>query len=209
MRRKPSETPHRADRQCRRRRRSRRRGGRLRRSRGRRHAAGLRRGLHPTRSPRPRRGPRGDRCGPRRVAGALVLFPDRDRRPASNSDFNAAMAMAHRARFRPDDHPTLVLPEIAKGAGFIDRHAEEAYRSRPTTSYPPAPRGRARRVSHRWSSIGPAPAPRWSTCYRREAGSWQDTRGIIRSTSSTRSRCSSIAARAGPRPSTAATPDGA
>jgi len=72
---------------------------------------------------------------------------------------NYALDTALDAGFTPLITPTLVKPEIMRGTGFLGAHADEIIDV----------------------SAGPLRYAGWSTCYRREAGSYgKDTRGIIR-----------------------------
>jgi len=67
--------------------------------------------------------------------------------------------------------PTLVRPEVMRGTGFLNSHADEIYRLRePDDQYPDFDLGN-----------GPLRYCGWSSCYRREAGAaGKDTSGIIR-----------------------------
>jgi len=81
--------------------------------------------------------------------------------------------------------PALVLPEVMRGAGFIDRHAEEVYRLEADDLYLTGTSEVALAGYHADEIIDLTTGPRryagWSTCFRREAGSYgKDTRGIIR-----------------------------
>ena len=81
--------------------------------------------------------------------------------------------------------PTLVRPEVMAGTGFLGAHAAEVYRLAEDdlwlvgTSEVPLAGMHADEVLD--LSDGPLRYAGWSTCYRREAGSYgKDTRGIIR-----------------------------
>lgn len=98
---------------------------------------------------------------------------------------NAAMAFAIEQGFIPMITPTLVLPEIMRGAGFLDRHGDEVYRLAEDDLYLTGTSEVALAGYHANETIdlrdGPLRYAGWSTCFRREAGSYgKDTRGIIR-----------------------------
>lgn len=82
--------------------------------------------------------------------------------------------------------PTLVLPEIMAGTGFLNAHADEIYRLRePDEQYLVGTSEVALAGMHRDEildlSNGPLRYAGWSSCYRREAGAaGKDTTGIIR-----------------------------
>ena len=81
--------------------------------------------------------------------------------------------------------PVLVRPEVMSGTGFLGAHAEEVYRVEADnlylvgTSEVPLAGYHADEILD--LSGGPRRYAGWSTCFRREAGSYgKDTRGIIR-----------------------------
>ncbi|HEX2301185.1 MAG TPA: serine--tRNA ligase [Pseudonocardiaceae bacterium] len=81
--------------------------------------------------------------------------------------------------------PVLVRPEIMEGTGFLGAHAAEVYRLRDDdlylvgTSEVPLAGYHAEEIVD--LSAGPLRYAGWSSCFRREAGSYgKDTRGIIR-----------------------------
>jgi seryl-tRNA synthetase len=81
--------------------------------------------------------------------------------------------------------PVLVRPEIMEGTGFLGAHAAEVYRLRDDdlylvgTSEVPMAGYHADEILD--LSRGPLRYAGWSSCFRREAGSYgRDTRGIIR-----------------------------
>jgi seryl-tRNA synthetase len=81
--------------------------------------------------------------------------------------------------------PVLVRPEIMEGTGFLGAHAAEVYRLRDDdlylvgTSEVPLAGYHAEEIID--LSHGPLRYAGWSSCFRREAGSYgKDTRGIIR-----------------------------
>jgi seryl-tRNA synthetase len=81
--------------------------------------------------------------------------------------------------------PVLVRPEIMSGTGFLGKHADEVYRVESDdlylvgTSEVPLAGYHAGEILD--LSGGPLRYAGWSSCFRREAGSYgKDTRGIIR-----------------------------
>jgi len=98
---------------------------------------------------------------------------------------NLAIAQAVEAGFTPLITPTLVRPAIMAGAGYLDAHADEVYRLEADDLYLTGTSEVALAGYHAEEildlSDGPKRYAGWSTCYRREAGSYgKDTRGIIR-----------------------------
>ncbi len=98
---------------------------------------------------------------------------------------NMAMQQAVAAGFTMMITPSLVRPEIMEGTGFLGAHATEVYRLREDdlflvgTSEVPLAGYHADEIID--LSGGPRRYAGWSSCYRREAGSYgKDTRGIIR-----------------------------
>jgi seryl-tRNA synthetase len=81
--------------------------------------------------------------------------------------------------------PVLVRPEVMSGTGFLGAHADEIYRLEADdmylvgTSEVPLAGYHANEIID--LSDGPRRYAGWSSCFRREAGSYgKDTRGIIR-----------------------------
>lgn len=81
--------------------------------------------------------------------------------------------------------PVLVRPEVMRGTGFLGAHADEVYRLEADdmylvgTSEVPLAGYHADEILD--LSAGPRRYAGWSSCFRREAGSYgKDTRGIIR-----------------------------
>ena len=78
--------------------------------------------------------------------------------------------------------PTLVRPEIMAGTGFLGQHASEIYQLREDDLYLVGT-SEVPLAGYHADEIITAPQryAGWSSCYRREAGSYgKDTRGIIR-----------------------------
>jgi seryl-tRNA synthetase len=87
--------------------------------------------------------------------------------------------------FTPLITPTLVKPEIMQGTGFLGSHADEIYFLPGDDLYLTGTSEVALAGYHAGEVLdvsgGPIRYAGWSTCYRREAGSYgKDTRGIIR-----------------------------
>ncbi|GLW91981.1 serine--tRNA ligase [Actinokineospora globicatena] len=98
---------------------------------------------------------------------------------------NLAAAQATAAGFTLIIPPVLVRPEIMAGTGFLGAHASEIYRLRDDDLYLVGTSEVALAGYHADEIIDLSAGPRryagWSTCFRREAGSYgKDTRGIIR-----------------------------
>ncbi|WP_347345845.1 serine--tRNA ligase [Microbacterium sp.] len=89
------------------------------------------------------------------------------------------------AGFVPMIPPTLVRAEVMRGTGFLGQHAAEVYRLDEDDLYlvgtSEVPLAGYHMDEILDLSAGPKRYAGWSTCYRREAGSYgKDTRGIIR-----------------------------
>nr|WP_246372024.1 serine--tRNA ligase [Gordonia humi] len=98
---------------------------------------------------------------------------------------NMAAAKATANGFTLMIPPVLVRPEVMQGTGFLGAHADEVYRLEADdmylvgTSEVPLAGYHADEILD--LSDGPKRYAGWSTCFRREAGSYgKDTRGIIR-----------------------------
>lgn len=97
------------------------------------------------------------------------------------------MARDHAMRegFVPVVTPTLVSPAIMRGTGFLGAHSDEVYYLPADDLYLTGTSEVALAGYHEDEILdlsgGPLRYSGWSTCYRREAGSYgKDTRGIIR-----------------------------
>ncbi|MFC5290650.1 serine--tRNA ligase [Actinokineospora guangxiensis] len=97
---------------------------------------------------------------------------------------NMAAAQATAAGFTLMVPPVLVRPEIMAGTGFLGAHASEIYRLEEDDLYLVGTSEVALAGYHADEIIDlrePKRYAGWSTCFRREAGSYgKDTRGIIR-----------------------------
>ncbi|MBN9215449.1 MAG: serine--tRNA ligase [Microbacterium sp. SCN 70-200] len=96
-----------------------------------------------------------------------------------------ALQRAVDAGFIPMIPPTLVRPEIMRGTGFLGQHADEVYKLEEDDLYLVGTSEVPLAGYHMGEILDLASGAKryagWSTCYRREAGSYgKDTRGIIR-----------------------------
>ena len=96
-----------------------------------------------------------------------------------------ALQRAVDAGFIPMIPPTLVRPEVMRGTGFLGQHADEVYKLEADDLYLVGTSEVPLAGYHMGEILdltaGPKRYAGWSTCYRREAGSYgKDTRGIIR-----------------------------
>jgi seryl-tRNA synthetase len=96
-----------------------------------------------------------------------------------------ALDRALAAGFTPLITPTLVSPAIMQGTGFLGAHSDEIYYLPADDLYLTGTSEVALAGFHADEIIDLAAGPKryagWSTCYRREAGSYgKDTRGILR-----------------------------
>ena len=98
---------------------------------------------------------------------------------------NMGLDQAVEAGFTPMITPTLVKPEVMQGTGFLGKHSDEIYYLPADDLYLTGTSEVALAGVHADEIIDLAQGPKryagWSTCYRREAGSYgKDTRGILR-----------------------------
>ncbi|SNY58469.1 serine--tRNA ligase [Paractinoplanes atraurantiacus] len=96
-----------------------------------------------------------------------------------------AIAQAVEHGFVPSITPSLVKPESMEGTGFLGAHASEIYRLEADDLYLVGTSEVALAAYHSNEIIdlesGPERFAGWSSCYRREAGSYgKDVRGILR-----------------------------
>jgi seryl-tRNA synthetase len=96
-----------------------------------------------------------------------------------------AMSQAVAAGFTAMITPALVGPHIMEGTGFLGSHAPEVYRLEADDLYLTGTSEVALAGYHAGEVLDLAAGPKryagWSSCFRREAGSYgKDTRGIIR-----------------------------
>ncbi|WP_405087935.1 serine--tRNA ligase [Microbispora sp. NBC_01389] len=98
---------------------------------------------------------------------------------------NMAIQQAVEAGFTPMITPVLVKPESMQGTGFLGAHASEVYRLEADDLYLVGTSEVPLAAYHSDEILDRAALPMryagWSSCFRREAGSYgKDTRGIIR-----------------------------
>ncbi len=96
-----------------------------------------------------------------------------------------ALRLAVENGFIPMIPPVLVRPEVMAGTGFLGAHADEIYRVEADDLYLVGTSEVPLAGYHSEEIIDLSGGPRryaaWSSCFRREAGSYgKDTRGIIR-----------------------------
>ncbi|WP_347058923.1 serine--tRNA ligase [Blastococcus sp. HT6-30] len=96
-----------------------------------------------------------------------------------------AISRAVAAGFTPVIAPALVKPSAMEGTGFLGEHDEEVYRIERDDLYLVGTSEVALAGMHQNEVLDLSQGPRryagWSSCFRREAGSYgKDTRGIIR-----------------------------
>ena len=96
-----------------------------------------------------------------------------------------AISRAVAAGFTPVIAPALVKPEAMEGTGFLGEHDEEVYRVERDDLYLVGTSEVAIAGMHAQEVLDLSAGPRryagWSSCFRREAGSYgKDTRGIVR-----------------------------
>jgi len=98
--------------------------------------------------------------------------------------FQCALAQAVEVGLTPVITPSLVKPDTMEGTGFLGAHASEVYRLEADDLYLVGT-SEVPLAAYHAGEILDLSEPRryagWSSCYRREAGSYgKDTRGIIR-----------------------------
>ncbi len=98
---------------------------------------------------------------------------------------NLAVTTAARHGFVPMIPPVLVKPEAMEGTGFLGEHADEVYRLEADDLYLVGTAEVPLAAYHSGEILkldgDPLRYVGWSSCFRREAGSYgKDTRGIIR-----------------------------
>jgi seryl-tRNA synthetase len=96
-----------------------------------------------------------------------------------------AIAQAVESGFTPSITPSLVKPESMEGTGFLGAHASEVYRLEADDLYLVGTSEVPLAAYHSGEILdleaGPMRYAGWSSCYRREAGSYgKDVRGILR-----------------------------
>ncbi|WP_243790860.1 serine--tRNA ligase [Saccharopolyspora gloriosae] len=120
-----------------------------------------------------------------KVAGARFYFLTGIGAQLELALLNMAAAQATAAGFTLVVPPVLVRPEIMEGTGFLGAHSTEVYRLEEDDAYLVGTSEVPLAGYHAGEILDLASAPLryagWSTCFRREAGSYgKDTRGVIR-----------------------------
>ena len=120
-----------------------------------------------------------------KVGGARFYYLTGDGAWLQLSIMLLAAQKAREAGFTLMIPPVLVRPEIMQGTGFLGNHADEIYRLEEDDLYLVGTSEVALAGYHKDEIIdlkdGPVKYAGWSSCFRREAGSYgKDTRGIIR-----------------------------
>lgn len=121
-----------------------------------------------------------------KVSGSRFYFLRGDVARMEIAMLTMAVDQAQAHGFIPVITPTLVLPEVMAGTGFLNSHSDEIYRLRePDNQYLVGTSEVALAGMHEGEILdlesGPLRYCGWSSCYRREAGAaGKDTTGIIR-----------------------------
>lgn len=119
-----------------------------------------------------------------KVSGSRFYFLKRIGARLELAMLTAAADLAEANGFTLMTTPTLVKPEVMGGTGFLGAHADEVYHLSTDDLYLTGTSEVALAGYHTDEIIDVSEPKRyagWSTCYRREAGSYgKDTRGIIR-----------------------------
>jgi seryl-tRNA synthetase len=120
-----------------------------------------------------------------KVSGSRFAFLTGDGALLELALVNLAMAQALQAGFVPVIAPALVRPEAMEGTGFLAQAAENVYHLPEEDLYLVGTSEVPLAAFHMNETLDAADLPRryagWSTCFRKEAGSYgKDTRGILR-----------------------------
>ncbi len=120
-----------------------------------------------------------------KTSGARFYYLTGDGAMLQLGMLNLAMQQAVETGFMPMIPPVLVRPEAMEGTGFLGEHADEIYYLERDEMYLVGTSEVPLAAYHSGENLGELPEPRryaaWSSCFRREAGSYgKDTRGIIR-----------------------------
>ncbi|WP_026928650.1 serine--tRNA ligase [Glycomyces tenuis] len=120
-----------------------------------------------------------------KTSGARFYYLTGDGAMLQLAMLNLAMQQAVETGFMPMIPPVLVRPEAMEGTGFLGEHAEEIYYLERDDMYLVGTSEVPLAAYHSGENLGELTSPRryaaWSSCFRREAGSYgKDTRGIIR-----------------------------
>ncbi|NUT35928.1 MAG: serine--tRNA ligase [Hamadaea sp.] len=119
-----------------------------------------------------------------KVSGARFYYLTGIGALLENALLQLGIQQAVEAGFIPMVPPVLVKPESMEGTGFLGSHATEVYRLEADDLYLVGTSEVPLAAYHKDEILdldGPRRYVAWSTCFRREAGSYgKDTRGIIR-----------------------------
>ncbi len=120
-----------------------------------------------------------------KTSGARFYYLTGDGALLQLAMLNLAIQQAVETGFTPMIPPVLVRPEAMEGTGFLGEHADEIYYLERDEMYLVGTSEVPLAAYHSGENLGDLTAPRryaaWSSCFRREAGSYgKDTRGIIR-----------------------------
>jgi seryl-tRNA synthetase len=120
-----------------------------------------------------------------KTSGARFYYLTGDGALLQLAMLNLAIMQAVETGFTPMIPPVLVRPEAMEGTGFLGEHADEIYYLERDEMYLVGTSEVPLAAYHSGENLGELTSPRryagWSSCFRREAGSYgKDTRGIIR-----------------------------
>ncbi|GAB3220351.1 serine--tRNA ligase [Glycomyces halotolerans] len=120
-----------------------------------------------------------------KTSGARFYYLTGDGALLQLAMLNLAVQQAVETGFTPMVPPVLVRPEAMEGTGFLGEHAEEVYYLERDEMYLVGTSEVPLASYHSGENLGDLSSPKryaaWSSCFRREAGSYgKDTRGIIR-----------------------------
>ena len=120
-----------------------------------------------------------------KTSGARFYYLTGDGALLQLAMLNLAIQQAVETGFTPMIPPVLVRPEAMEGTGFLGEHADEVYYLERDEMYLVGTSEVPLAAYHSGENLGELAQPiryaGWSSCFRREAGSYgKDTRGIIR-----------------------------
>jgi len=120
-----------------------------------------------------------------KTSGARFYYLTGDGALLQLAMLNLAIQQAVETGFTPMIPPVLVRPEAMEGTGFLGEHADEIYYLERDEMYLVGTSEVPLAAYHSGENLGELTEPRryaaWSSCFRREAGSYgKDTKGIIR-----------------------------
>ncbi|WP_100445288.1 serine--tRNA ligase [Glycomyces xiaoerkulensis] len=120
-----------------------------------------------------------------KASGARFYYLTGDGALLQLAMLNLAVQQAVETGFTPVIPPVLVRPEAMEGTGFLGEHSDEVYYLERDEMYLVGTSEVPLAAYHSGENLGELSEPvryaGWSSCFRREAGSYgKDTRGIIR-----------------------------